>query len=151
MSFIVVMLDRTRDPSFVLSGLIWVFQATTEQTTFIALAGYRLKWSPSIVRLLLRISAVQSLVFKLAAIAGSTYVWGKWQSSETSSYGIANSIVIWIVTVGLAFTQFWGSYVVWKIGDTLKERYEKQDKELNVSELYEDASSMSSEDEKDDK
>lgn len=153
MSFIVVMLDRTHDPSFLLSGLIWIFQATTEQckftsspsealevqnltqtsflllsVTFIALAGYRLKWPAHRVCLLLRFSAIQSLICKVAAITGSIYIWAQWQSSNTSSYGIANSIVVWIVTVGLAITQVWGSWVVWKIGDSLEERYRDQEK-----------------------
>ncbi|CEH19546.1 hypothetical protein CBOM_06857 [Ceraceosorus bombacis] len=125
MSLAIVLLSKLSDPSFVLTGLLWLFQATTEQTTFVALFMYRLQVSPRILRPMFRVASVQSLVFKMASIAGTIFVWVKWQLHGNGDLYTAYSVIFWIATIGLAVTQIWGSWVVWIMGDTLEKRYTK--------------------------
>ena len=126
--FVMVLMDKTQDPSFVITGSLWLFQATTEQLTFVALFGYRLEWAPRVLRPMLRIAAVQSLLVKIASIGACIFVWFKYQKSSevVPTYNHAWDVVIWIAALGLMITQFWGSWVVWKMGASLEARYESK-------------------------
>lgn len=123
-SLSLVMLERLQDPSFALTGLLWIFQATTEQTVFIALFLYRLSAPAKVLGPLFRIAAAQSLVFKLASIGGTVWVWVKYQHSSSRELASAWDALFWICTIGLAFCQVWGAWVVWSMGDSLEKRYQ---------------------------
>lgn len=126
--FMIVLLDKTQDPSFILTGTLWLFQATTEQLTFVALFGYRLEWKPRILRPMLQIAAIQSLLVKMASVIACIFVWFKYQKDEEvlPAYNRAWDVVIWLAAIGLMVTQFWGSWVVWVMGTSLEARYEKK-------------------------
>lgn len=68
-------------------------------------------------------SSIQSLICKFASTIGTAYIWGRWQRHDTSSLGLAYSVIFWIAAIGLALTQAWGSWVVWMMGDTLEKRF----------------------------
>lgn len=126
MSLALVMCERLQDPSYVITGLLWIFQATTEQTTFVALFMYRLKAPARMLRTVFRIAAVQSIVFKFASIAGTIWMWIKFQRKADGQLYTAWDALYWICTVGLAVTQVWGAWVVWKMGDSLEQRYSQK-------------------------
>ncbi|KAJ9475838.1 hypothetical protein PHBOTO_005917 [Pseudozyma hubeiensis] len=126
MSLSLVMLERQQDPSFAITGLLWIFQATTEQTVFVALFMYRLEAPVKVLRPLFRASAVQSLVFKFASIGGTVWVWIKYQRHSQGELARAWDGLYWVCTIGLAFCQVWGAWVVWSMGDSLERRYEQK-------------------------
>ncbi|GAK67468.1 uncharacterized protein PAN0_018d5696 [Moesziomyces antarcticus] len=126
MSLALVMCERLQDPSYVITGLLWIFQATTEQTTFVALFMYRLKAPARMLRTVFRIAAVQSIVFKFASIAGTIWMWIKFQRRADGQLYTAWDALYWICTAGLAVTQVWGAWVVWKMGDSLEQRYSQK-------------------------
>ncbi|KAE8190518.1 hypothetical protein A4X06_0g6903 [Tilletia controversa] len=72
-------LYEVKDPTVLLSGNMLMFLATLEQPTFLALLFYRLKFNQRLVHWSLRISAVQTILFKSIAAAGAIAVWIKWQ------------------------------------------------------------------------
>ncbi|PWN98626.1 hypothetical protein FA09DRAFT_338468 [Tilletiopsis washingtonensis] len=117
MSLAMTLVYTERDPSFALTGWLWLFQATTEQLTFVSLFLYRLKINPRTLRILFRVSAVQAFACKAASIAGTVYVWAKWQRTATGSRYRAFDVIFFVATVGLAATQVWGTYVVWIMGN----------------------------------
>jgi len=134
-SFILIMLDRTNDPSFILTGNLWLFQATAEQTTFVALFMYRIFSPAKIVRTLLYISSLQSLIVKMASTVGTIYVFARWQINAhykdinpniDGKLQITWQVLFWIAIVGLSITQFWGSWVLYIMGKTIEKRYEKK-------------------------
>ncbi|EIW72766.1 hypothetical protein TREMEDRAFT_25944, partial [Tremella mesenterica DSM 1558] len=73
-SFTVTMFEYTESMSFFISAVIWLFQATTEQFTFIGLLGYRLEWRVRTTSSLLKLASVQSLLTKVCATMG-TLMW----------------------------------------------------------------------------
>lgn len=118
-----VMLERTQDPSFLSTAIVWLFQATTEQTTFVSLIMYRLRFRPDIVTKWLYFSAVQTLACKFASSI-YLFVWlGLKQRQDTSQLGLAWSAILVIAVIALAFTQIWGSYVLYVMGKTMQKRY----------------------------
>ncbi|KAF6767200.1 hypothetical protein PSEUBRA_003218 [Kalmanozyma brasiliensis GHG001] len=125
-SLSLVMLEKLQDPSFALTGLLWIFQATTEQTCFVALFMYRLSEPVKVLRPLFCVSAVQSLVFKFASIGGTVWVWATYQRHGTSELSHAWTALFWTSTAGLAFSQVWGAWVVWKVGASLEKRYQQK-------------------------
>ncbi|SNX87762.1 uncharacterized protein MEPE_06473 [Melanopsichium pennsylvanicum] len=138
MSLSLVMLERLSDPSYALTGLLWIFQATTEQTVFAALFMYRLSAPVRILGPLFGFSAIQSLVFKFASIAATIWVWVKYQKPASAPLYYAWDALYWICTVGLAFTQVWGAWVVWNMGNSLEKRYkqkQEQEQDHQVSNL----------------
>lgn len=135
MSLSLVMLERLQDPSFALTGLLWIFQATTEQTCFVALFLYRLEAPVKVLRPLFRISAIQSLVFKFASIGGTVFVWAKYQRGGQSELSHAWTALFWTSTAGLAFSQLWGAWVVWKVGESLEKRYERKREQEEAAQL----------------
>lgn len=134
-SLSLVMLERQQDPSFALTGLLWIYQATTEQTCFVALFLYRLSAPVKVLRPMFRISAVQSLVFKFASIGGTIWVWAKYQRPSQGELSRAWDGLYWTCTVGLAFTQVWGAWVLWTMGDSLEKRYQQQQERDDAAQL----------------
>lgn len=132
MSLALVMLERLQDPSFALTSVLWMYQATTEQTSFLALFMYRLSVPAKTLRPLFRISAIQSLVFKFASIGGTVFVWSKYQRQGEGDLYRAWDGLFWVCTVGLALTQVWGAWVVWSMGDSLEKRYQQKQQEQEV-------------------
>ncbi|KIY66840.1 hypothetical protein CYLTODRAFT_354298 [Cylindrobasidium torrendii FP15055 ss-10] len=59
--FLQVVLQMTLNPALASAGLIWIFQATTEQSLFIGLFIYRLRYPKKIVQWTLKFAAVQGL------------------------------------------------------------------------------------------
>nr|XP_019049243.1 hypothetical protein I302_03024 [Kwoniella bestiolae CBS 10118]OCF28173.1 hypothetical protein I302_03024 [Kwoniella bestiolae CBS 10118] len=115
--------EYTQNPTFMLSGIIWLFQATTEQPTFIGLMGYRLKWKKETVALILKISSIQTFVFKAASALALLVYWGLHQNFNYNSIDLVWSVFVWIIAIGLFITQIWGSYVTYIIGvNILKKR-----------------------------
>ncbi|KAK0518459.1 hypothetical protein OC835_007838, partial [Tilletia horrida] len=93
--------------------------------TFIALLLYRLRSPERLVYWSLRISSVQTIIFKSVAAAGAIAVWIKWQRNDAPTTSKAYSILLWISIAGLYVTQWYGAVVTWKISLTLRKRYEK--------------------------
>ncbi len=56
-----VALQISLNPAIFSLGVIWLFQATTEQSIFIGLLLYRLQYPKRLVRITLKCAAVQSL------------------------------------------------------------------------------------------
>ncbi|KAG9284768.1 hypothetical protein G9A89_000917 [Geosiphon pyriformis] len=106
-------------------GVILIFQATTEQTTFFGLLFYRLK--PSWAAPVLFFSAVQVFLAKVAGLIWAFTFWG--------IYLLPNP-------AGLFMTQLWSAYVVWVIAlrarRTEKERKESVQKEMSTSGFFQE-------------
>ncbi|CAD6890875.1 unnamed protein product [Tilletia controversa] len=117
-------LYEVKDPTVLLSGNMLMFLATLEQPTFLALLFYRLKFNQRLVHWSLRISAVQTILFKSIAAAGAIAVWIKWQRFNKPSTSMAYNVLLWISIGGLYITQWWGAWVTWQISYGLKKRYE---------------------------
>lgn len=102
-----------------------MFQATTEQFTFVGLLGYRLQWRPSIVQTSLVFSAIQSLICKLASLGAGVYLWYTYQRPADGYTGIAKgwSFAFWFVSIGLLITQIYGTYVVLIVAKSYRKRY----------------------------
>ncbi|WRT64163.1 uncharacterized protein IL334_001092 [Kwoniella shivajii] len=122
-SLAVTAVEYTQHPGYMLSGIIWLFQATTEQPTFVGLMGYRLKWRRETVATILKISSIQTFVFKAASALALLVYWGLHQNVHYNSIDLVWSIFVWIIAIGLFMTQIWGSYVTYIIGvNILKKR-----------------------------
>ncbi|PRP75987.1 hypothetical protein PROFUN_01703 [Planoprotostelium fungivorum] len=121
------MLFTLEDPSFISTGAAWLLQATTEQTTFVALFMYRMKIHMRWVQRLLYISALQSLLFKMFSTALTTYYWAQYQRFPESSTKPATvwawNFMFWTATLCLMVTQFWGSWILYVLGRSVKVRY----------------------------
>jgi hypothetical protein len=91
--------------TFMLSGIIWLCQATTEQPTFLGLYYYRMaKPSPAVANLL-RAAAVQTFIFKFASAIGVIVVWYIHQKTVFHSINAAWSAMVFTISVGLMTTQ----------------------------------------------
>ncbi|OCF34054.1 hypothetical protein I316_04401 [Kwoniella heveanensis BCC8398] len=112
----VTTLEYTQNPCYMLSGIVWLFQATTEQPTFVGLMGYRLKWRKETVAWILKISSIQTFVFKAASAVALLVYWGLHQNYTYRSMDIVWTAFVWIIAIGLFLTQIWGSYVTYIIG-----------------------------------
>lgn len=73
------MLQMSMHIEIICAGLLWLFQATTEQSIFIGLLLYRLKYPRRIVEPTLKFAAVQSLyvVFETPPLSDSDCCLGK--------------------------------------------------------------------------
>ncbi|KAK0459310.1 uncharacterized protein EV420DRAFT_314593 [Desarmillaria tabescens] len=74
--FIQIALQIALHPAIASAGLIWLFQATTEQSVFIGLVLYRLRFSIHVVAPVLRSAAVQSFICKIASAIYLLIWWG---------------------------------------------------------------------------
>ena len=91
--------------TFMLSGVIWLCQATTEQPTFLGLYMYRMARPSPFVANLLRVAAVQTLIFKVASAVGVIVVWTIHQKTVFQSIDAAWSAMVFTISVGLMTTQ----------------------------------------------
>lgn len=104
-AFTITIFEKTQSPTYMVSGLIWLFQATTEQPTFVGLLGYRLKWDPRLTSRILKFAAIQTFVLKTASALALIVYWGIRQNYTYRSIDIAWSAMVWIIAIGLMLTQ----------------------------------------------
>ncbi|WVW82297.1 hypothetical protein I302_104303 [Kwoniella bestiolae CBS 10118] len=114
-SFTVTVFEYTQSMSYLNSAVIWLFQATTEQPTFLGLLGYRLDWNPRTVSKILKIAAVQTFIFKTASAIALVVYWGIHQNYAYRSMDKAWTAMVFILAIGLMLTQIWGSWVTYQI------------------------------------
>ncbi|ODN84561.1 hypothetical protein L202_00488 [Cryptococcus amylolentus CBS 6039] len=122
-SFTVSVFEYTMSMSYMVSAIIWLFQATTEQPTFLGLMGYRLGWSRTWVARLLKFAAVQTFILKSASAIGLIVYWALHQKYNYRPIDVAWTCIVFIVAVGLLLTQAWGSYVTYAIGARIQQRH----------------------------
>ncbi|ODO07179.1 hypothetical protein L198_00758 [Cryptococcus wingfieldii CBS 7118] len=122
-SFTVSVFEYTMSMSYMVSAIIWLFQATTEQPTFLGLMGYRLGWSRTLVARLLKFAAVQTFILKSASAIGLIVYWALHQNYDYRPIDVAWTCIVFIVAVGLLLTQAWGSYVTYAIGARIQQRH----------------------------
>ncbi|GFZ43542.1 hypothetical protein JCM24511_01262 [Saitozyma sp. JCM 24511] len=115
-SFTVSVWEYTESMTYMVSAVVWLFQATTEQPTFVGLLGYRLDWSPKFVARLLQFAALQTFIVKSASAVGLLVYWKLNQDYDHRPIDVAWTCMVWIIAIGLLLTQIWGSYVTYAIG-----------------------------------
>ncbi|WVQ82767.1 hypothetical protein IAT38_004899 [Cryptococcus sp. DSM 104549] len=143
-SITVTMFEYTQSMSYLVSAVIWLFQATTEQPTFFGLLGYRLGWNEKSVAWLLKFAALQTFVLKSASAIALIAYWGIHQNYSYNSMDRAWTAVVFIIAVGLLLTQIWGSYVTYAIGARItspsrRPRSAPDTRRQSVSEGYQDS------------
>ncbi|GAW08269.1 secreted protein [Lentinula edodes] len=131
-------LAYTGHPQIVAAGEIWLFQATTEQSVFIGLFMYRLRFPLRWTRDMLRFGAVQSFIFKLAFAAYLLAFWAqKLAQFHTSSKDIALSVMLVTIIVLLMCTQIYGAWAVWclseKVNKSMQFLRQRQRADSNVT------------------
>ncbi|KAJ4490750.1 hypothetical protein J3R30DRAFT_3400017 [Lentinula aciculospora] len=131
-------LAYTGHPQIVAAGEIWLFQATTEQTVFIGLFMYRLRFPLRWTLYMLRFGAVQSFIFKLVFAAYLLAFWGqKLEQFHTSSKDIALSVMLVTIIVLLMCTQIYGAWAVWclaeKVNQSMQLIRQRQRADSNVT------------------
>ncbi|KAK8865951.1 hypothetical protein IAR55_001100 [Kwoniella newhampshirensis] len=115
-SFTVSVFEYTQSMTYLISAVVWLFQATTEQLTFVALIGYRLDWDGRVVGRMLKIAAIQTFVFKSASAIGLIVYWGLHQDYTYRSVDKAWTAMVFIIAMGLLLTQIWGSWATYTLG-----------------------------------
>ncbi|WWC58717.1 uncharacterized protein I303_101261 [Kwoniella dejecticola CBS 10117] len=114
-SFTVTVFEYTQSMSYLCSAIIWLFQATTEQPTFVGLLGYRLEWNPRTVSKILKIASLQTFILKSASAIALIAYWGVHQNYSYNSVDRAWTAMVFIIAIGLLLTQIWGSWVTYQI------------------------------------
>lgn len=121
-SYAAVMIEWTQHPGFAVSGIIWLFQATAEQPTFIGLMGCkcslsvkgllrtalipdRLQWNRKLVAHILKLSSIQTFIVKIASCIGLMYYWSIDQKAWHRPMDTAWSTVVFLIAIGLMTTQ----------------------------------------------
>ncbi|CAG8438748.1 8495_t:CDS:2 [Acaulospora morrowiae] len=101
-------------------GIALLFQATTEQATFVGLLFYRIK--PNWAKVVLRFSTFQVLIAKLGTLAWCYFMWKRDMigNYKNSPFDKAWDIIFPIVGLILVWTQIWSTYVVWVISSKKK-------------------------------
>ncbi|GAA5861434.1 hypothetical protein JCM1840_005368 [Sporobolomyces johnsonii] len=111
-----VSIENTFHPATITIGVIWLFQATTEQSVFVGLLMYRLKYNPKIVRQVLRFAAVQSFfvkfVFAVYLLVEHSLKLVQFHEVGTDVYF---SVIVYGIGILLLATQVYGSWAVWAI------------------------------------
>ncbi|KAK0497792.1 hypothetical protein EDD18DRAFT_1351607 [Armillaria luteobubalina] len=113
--FLQVMLQVSMHIEIICAGLLWLFQATTEQSIFIGLLLYRLKYPKRIVQSVLKFAAVQSFICKMGFLVWLLMWWGLKLAKYHRDFDIALSVMLVLTCAVLMATQIQGSYVVWAI------------------------------------
>ncbi|KAK0460187.1 uncharacterized protein EV420DRAFT_1535579 [Desarmillaria tabescens] len=113
--FLQVMLQTTGHPAIATVGYIWVFQATTEQSVFIGLFLYRLRYQKFLVKRTLQFAAVQSFLCKIGFAVYLIVWWGLKLAKFHTLGNIAFSVMLVCICVLLVSTQIYGSFAVWSI------------------------------------
>nr|XP_019015063.1 uncharacterized protein I206_01151 [Kwoniella pini CBS 10737]OCF53844.1 hypothetical protein I206_01151 [Kwoniella pini CBS 10737] len=137
-SFTVTVFEYTQSMSYLCSAIIWLFQATTEQPTFIGLLGYRLDWEPRTVSRILKIASLQTFIFKSASAIALIAYWGVHQNYSYNSVDRAWTAMVFIIAIGLLLTQIWGSWVTFQIARRIERQpptLSKANPPLNNSDL----------------
>ncbi|KAK0478774.1 hypothetical protein IW261DRAFT_186261 [Armillaria novae-zelandiae] len=113
--FLQVMLQVSMHIEIICAGLLWLFQATTEQSIFIGLFLYRLKYPKRVVQPVLKFAAVQSFICKMGFLVWLLVWWGSKLAKYHKDFDIAFSVILVLTCAVLMATQVQGSYVVWAI------------------------------------
>ncbi|CAG8472631.1 14067_t:CDS:2 [Acaulospora morrowiae] len=108
-------LNQTEKLDVSAEGIALLFQATTEQATFVGLLFYRIK--PNWAKIILRFSTFQVLFSKLGTLAWCYFMWKRDMigNYKNTSFDKAWNIIFPIVGLILVWTQIWSTYVVWVI------------------------------------
>ncbi|KAF8918686.1 hypothetical protein CPB85DRAFT_1430381 [Mucidula mucida] len=96
-----------------------VFQATTEQTVFVGLFMYRLRYPKRMVQGLLKFAAVQSFLCKFGFAVYLMVWWATKLAKFTSPADIALSVVLMTICSLLMATQVYGSWAVWRVATSM--------------------------------
>ncbi|GAA5986668.1 hypothetical protein JCM11641_001357 [Rhodosporidiobolus odoratus] len=111
-----VAIENTYHPAIIGVGCIWLFQATTEQSVFISLLMYRLKFNSITTRTALRFAAVQSFlvkfIFAIYLLVEHSLKLVHFTEVGTDIYF---SVIVYTVGTLLLLTQAYGSWAVWAI------------------------------------
>ncbi|KAK0459273.1 uncharacterized protein EV420DRAFT_312846 [Desarmillaria tabescens] len=113
--FLQVVLQITEHPAIATAGYIWLFQATTEQSIFIGLFLYRLRYPKPLVKRTLQFAAVQSFLCKMGFATYLVVWWGVKLAKFHTPSDIALSVMLVLICALLMSTQVYGSYAVWSI------------------------------------
>ncbi|GAA5858784.1 hypothetical protein JCM8547_004986 [Rhodosporidiobolus lusitaniae] len=115
-----VAIENSFHPAIVTVGVIWLFQATTEQSIFIGLFLYRLRFSPLLVRHILRFAALQSFLVKFAfAIYLLIEHSLRLVHFTALPTDVFFSVIVYSVGLLLLCTQAYGSWAVWAIAQKM--------------------------------
>ncbi|KAK0486427.1 hypothetical protein IW261DRAFT_797208 [Armillaria novae-zelandiae] len=117
--FIQVALQIALHPAIASAGLIWLFQATTEQSVFIGLILYRLRFPKHVAAPVLKFSAVQSFICKIASAIYLLVWWGIKLAKFHRQIDVALSVMLVLLISVLMATQIQGSYAVWCIAKNM--------------------------------
>lgn len=116
-----ITLEETWHPALVPAGVIWLFQATTEQSIFVGMIMYRLKYDCEKTRRVLQFAAIQSFVVKFAF---AVCLLGWWGATLAKNHKVGTdvffSVIVCIMDFALLTTQAYGSWAVWCISNKLK-------------------------------
>ncbi|KAF8910868.1 hypothetical protein CPB85DRAFT_1304931 [Mucidula mucida] len=117
--FVQIILQITMHPALAVVGVIWLFQATTEQTVFIGLFMYRLRYPKRMVQNLLKFAAVQSFLCKFGFAVYLLVWWAMKLARFTTSADIALSVMLVTICTLLMATQVYGSWAVWCVATNM--------------------------------
>jgi len=112
---------NTGDIRLMAAGTLMGFCAITEQPSFVGLFLYRIKSKHA--SFVLKLSAVNSLVFKMMAVGGSYYVFIEALFFENKSFFPGQSwftalkVIIFILIPTLIGTQIYGASILWLLGN----------------------------------
>ncbi|KAJ6571618.1 hypothetical protein B0H19DRAFT_1064685 [Mycena capillaripes] len=130
---IVCTLQKTLHPALAALGLLWIFHASTEQSIFIGLIMYRLRYSKALVQRVLYFSAVQSFLFKFGFSIYLYVWWGlKLAPNHDQAIDIAFSALFVVTLTALMITQGYGSWAAWSIARALEKKNELRRKEAGL-------------------
>ncbi|KAI5478205.1 hypothetical protein MNV49_005372 [Pseudohyphozyma bogoriensis] len=115
-----ISLENTNHPASIPTGSIWLWQATSEQPTFLGMLMHRLKFEPARVKRVLRFAAIQSFIFKFGFFVYLLVQWGmklaKWEAVPTDVFF---SVSVCVVGTLLMATQIYGSWTLWTIASSV--------------------------------
>ncbi|KAF9037875.1 hypothetical protein BDZ89DRAFT_1129809 [Hymenopellis radicata] len=138
--FMQTALQISLNPAIFSLGVIWLFQATTEQSIFIGLLLYRLRYPKRLVQTTLKCAAVQSLyvppletfpvlnearlasIFKMAFAVYLMIWWGLKLAKYHQDIDVALSVMLVLIATLLMATQVYGSWAVWCIAVNMDKR-----------------------------
>ncbi|KAJ7105702.1 hypothetical protein C8R44DRAFT_886629 [Mycena epipterygia] len=126
---IVSTLEKTQHAALAALGLLWIFHASTEQSVFIGLIMYRLRYSKPLVQGILYFSSIQSFVCKFAFSVYLYVWWGlKLSGNHDRAIDIAFSVLFVVTLTALMITQGYGSWAAWSIARRMDDRKDKETK-----------------------
>ncbi|RKO82714.1 hypothetical protein BDK51DRAFT_26618 [Blyttiomyces helicus] len=116
------MLEKTGNPVFLSLGVVFLLQATTEQSTFIGLLMYRFKCNPYLVSRAMYFAAIQTFIAKLASMLYTVYLWVNHLVHLDGVYYQSFNVVFVLSAAGLLGTQIYGVMVLAKIGQSVERK-----------------------------